>query len=173
MSTDLIAKIRASPDSERRWATWYRAVYPKIYYAAFRFANGNADTARDLTQEAFTRFLGYRAIDRVTSDQHALAFLIKTCRNLATDRNARAHEISLGGLEEIEAISGAEPAIELSIDLDRMLQNLEPDERQIMLWARDGESVSDIARKLGVSYTAAGVRLHRVRERLRGAFGGV
>lgn len=167
MSGDFIRQIRKSPADQHRWAVWYKSIYPKLYYAAFRLTNGNAEAARDLTQETFARFLGYRAIERVTNDQHALSFLIKTCRNLAIDRNARVHEVPLEDLEEAESIATPELSTESTIDIERMLKALNPEDRQLMQWARDGVSVSDIARKLGVSYTAAGVRLHRLRKQLR------
>ena len=170
MSADLVGRIRERPIDQHRWAAWYKSVYPKLYYVAFRLANGNADVARDLIQEAFARFISYRAIERVSNDKHALSFLVKTCRNLAFDHNARAHQLPQESPEELEAIAGAEQPIEPALDFDRMIQSLEPQDRQLMQWAREGMTLSEIAAKLGVTYTAAGVRLHRVRKRLRESY---
>jgi RNA polymerase sigma factor (sigma-70 family) len=171
MSADLIVQIREQPNSQRRWAAWYKRVYPNVYYAAFRLTNGNAEEARELTQETFTRFLEYRAIERVQGEQHALGYLIKTCRNLAIDRNARVREIRLESLIEADSIPAPERHIEESIDLDRALLELGGDDQMLTQWMREGISVSEIARRLGITYTAAGVRIHRLRKRLREAIG--
>jgi RNA polymerase sigma factor (sigma-70 family) len=166
--TDRTEKLREKPVSERRWSEWYKIIYPKLYYAAFRLANGNVAEAQDLTQEAFARFLEYRAIERVTDDRHAISFLIKTCRNLAIDRSARARDIPLQELGEIEAIETSD--FEPKIELERMLQSLEPQERELMQWALDGVTLAEMARRTGSTYTAVGVRLHRIRQSLKRSF---
>ncbi len=171
MSADLIERIRQRPADGRRWTAWYKLVYPKLYYVAFRFAKGDSEAARDLTQETFARFLSYRALERVTSDRHALSFLITTCRNLAIDRGQRATELSIEELGPLESLAAADAPIEPALDFGRILATLEPQDRELMQMARDGLTVSEIASKLGVTYTAAGVRLHRIRKRLRESHG--
>jgi RNA polymerase sigma factor (sigma-70 family) len=167
MSDDLVAKIRVSPNSGPFWAAWYKKAYPSVYYAAYRFARGNIETARDLAQETFTRFLQYEAIDRVTDEKHALSFLIKTCRRLAIDRDGRAREISLQDIPEYELAAPLDAPARAALELDELLGVLTPQERQMVQWTRDGFAIADIAIKLGISYTAAGVRLHRIRKRLQ------
>lgn len=169
MSVDLIQRLRQRPDNERLWEAWHKSTYPKLYFAAFRLANGNADLARDLTQETFTRFLEYRAIARVENELHAIAYLIKTCRNLAIDRNAHAKTVPLEGLAELEAIPAPEQSAESSVDLERAVDELDAADRALVQWMRDGLGVGEIAAKLGISYTAAGVRVHRLKKRLRKA----
>jgi RNA polymerase sigma factor (sigma-70 family) len=169
MSTDLIQRLRKQPDSERLWEAWYRSTYPKLYFAAFRLASGNPDLARDLTQGAFTRFLEYRAIDKVQSDQHALAYLIKTCRNLAIDRNAQVRNVPLESLTEAESIPAPEQQQESIVDLQRAVDELDDVDRELAQWMREGLGVGEIAKKLDISYTAAGVRIHRLKKQLRAA----
>ena len=135
---------------------------------AFPAATGRCG---DLTQETFTRFLEYRALDRVESDQHALAYLITTCRNLAIERNGRALQIPMEGLIELDSIPSHEQLREPVVDLERALLDLDEEGRTLAEWMREGLSVSEIARKLGISYTAAGVRIHRLKQRLRQALG--
>lgn len=170
IEADLVRKIRDNPRSTRLWTEWYRSVYPKLYYAAFRLARGRAELAKDLTQESFTRFLNYQAIDRVNDDRHALAFLIRTCKNLAIDRGERVQNVSLQDIADIELHAALERP-EPEIDLDRMLQTLQPQDRQFMQWVRDGLSVAEIAQRSGLTYTATGVRLYRIRKNLQESFG--
>jgi RNA polymerase sigma factor (sigma-70 family) len=167
MTADLVLEIRKNTAAPKAWEAWYRQAYPRVYYVAFRFARGNAETARDLVQETFTRFLQYGAIHRVTSERHALSFLIKTCRNLAIDRTARAREISLEDIPEYELVAPVEEQVHTGADLEELLRVLPPEERQMLQWTRDGFSLAEIAKKLNISYTAAGVRLHRLRKRLQ------
>lgn len=169
MSTDLIQRLRKQPGSERLWEAWYKSAYPKVYFAAFRLANGNPDLARDLTQGAFTRFLEYRAIERVQSEQHALAYLIKSCRNLAIDRNAQANNIPLDSLAEVESAPAPGQQEEAIVDLQRAVDELDDVDRELVQWMRDGLGVGEIAKRLDISYTAAGVRVHRLKKRLRKA----
>jgi RNA polymerase sigma factor (sigma-70 family) len=171
MSGDLVKRIRERPSSEPRWEEWYKSVYPRLYYAAFRLANGSAELARDLTQEAFTRFLEYRAIERVENEQHALAYLIKTCRNVAIDRNVRAEQTPLDDLINVDSIPAPEQQSEAVVDLEHVFDELTAEDRALLGWIRDGHSISEIARKLDLSYTAAGVRVHRLKKRLRTALG--
>ena len=171
MSDDLIRQLRDRPADPKRWARWYRAAYPKVYYVAFRLAMGNVETARDLAQEAFARFLGYRAIERVENDEHALAFLIRTCRNLAADRATHTQRMPLAPLEESESLAESGSSIESKLDFEKVLREAKPEERQLLQWVGDGLSVAEIARHLGVTYTAAGVRLHRLKKRLQRDYG--
>lgn len=167
MSSDLIARIRSHRDSGRSWSEWYKSAYPSVYFAAYRFSRGNVEAARDLTQETFTRFVQYEAIDRVTDEKHALSFLIRTCRNLAIDRNGRAREISLEDIPESELVAPVDVPARAALQIDDLLRLLTVEERQVIQWTREGFGIADIAKKLGISYTAAGVRLHRIRKRLQ------
>ncbi len=167
MSEDLIERIRKAPGDERRWAAWYKATYPRLSYFAFRLMSGDAEAARDLVQEAFTRFVAYRAIERVSNDNHALAFLLTTCRNLAADAGAKVQHVPEQALEGLELMAAADQKSEPALDLDRLQAALEPESRQLIQWAREGLTVAEIAKRLGITYTAAGVRLHRIRKRLQ------
>jgi RNA polymerase sigma factor (sigma-70 family) len=167
MSADLIRQLRASPGNEKLWAAWYKAAYPKVYFAAHRFSNGRPDLARELVQETFSRFIEYRALERVVDESSAVAHLIVTCRNLAIDRNTEARLISLEGLEKADVIAAPDVPMDRAMDVERAVLELNQDDRDLVKWMRDGLSVSEIAARLEVSYSAAGVRVHRLRKRLR------
>jgi len=167
MSSDLIQEIQRNPQSKRAWAQWYKRTYRRVYFVAYRFARGDRDAAADLAQEAFMRFVGYEAIHRVTTEEHAVAFLIQTCRNLAIDRDKRARDISLDDIPESALPIRSETISDTTLDLEQAVLALTPDERQMIEWTREGFSIADVAGRMGISYTAAGVRLHRIRKRLQ------
>jgi RNA polymerase sigma factor (sigma-70 family) len=169
MSADLIARIRAKPLAPEPWAEWYRSVYGRLFYFALRHSNGNRDMASDLVQETFARFIAYRAIERVQDDRHALAFLLKTCRNVAVDRDARARDLVVVGMKDLENLP-AEPPFLSDIEIEQILGNLEPAEQQILRWIQDGQSISEIAQNLGIAYSAAGGRIFRLTKRLKKSY---
>ena len=169
MNPDLVARIRAKPLAGDRWAAWYRSVYGKLFYFALRLSNGNRDMANDLVQETFARFISYRAIERVKNDRHAQSFLMKTCRNLAIDRDSRARDIVVVGLEDLEHLP-AEPSFLSEVEIEEILNKLEPAEQQILRWIQEGLTISEIARNLGIAYSAAGVRIFRITKRLKKAY---
>jgi RNA polymerase sigma factor (sigma-70 family) len=170
MSVDLVGAVREKPKDQRRWAAWYRLMYPRLYFIAYRLTKGNAAAAQDLVQDTFARFLDYRAIERVTNDNHSFAFLVTTCRRLAYDRNVSPDELKRESFEEVDLVAAPGETADSSMDVERMLQALGPEDRQLMHWARQGLSVSEIAARLRVTYSAAGVRLHRLRKQLRDAY---
>jgi RNA polymerase sigma factor (sigma-70 family) len=167
MSADLIRRLRASPGNENLWAAWYKAVYPKVYFAAHRFSNGRIDLARELVQETFSRFIEYRSLERVVDESSAAAHLIVTCRNLAIDHNSEVRLISLEGLEIAETIAAPDLPMERAVDVEQAVLELSAVDKSLVKWMRQGLTVSEIAEKLGVSYSAAAQRVHRLRRRLR------
>ena len=58
-----------------------------------------------------------------------------------------------------------------SLDFERALRELNANDLALGTWIHDGFSVSEIAEKLGTTYTAAGVRVHRLKKRLREMLG--
>jgi RNA polymerase sigma factor (sigma-70 family) len=172
MSVDFTKRIRDDPSKQRGWADWYRVMYTRVYYVAFRFARGDTETARDLVQETFARFIAYRAIRKVSNDRHAVLFLAKICRNVAINSHARNKEMISVGLDEILQLP-AEPLPVRQIEMDEMIAKLEPDERRIIGWVREGDRISEIAKRLGIAYSAAGVRIFRITQKLRKASTGL
>lgn len=170
MSSDLTRELKSTPRDEPLWTKWYTSLYPRIYSVAFRLAEGNPDTARDLTQETFVRFLEASALDKVADDGEATAYLLVTCRHTAITRLRRERTSQVDRLMNLEDLPQRErpdPAIEL----DHLAKQLDSDDRLLFDAARAGLELSEIAAKLSLSYTAAGVRLHRLIQRLRKSLG--
>ena len=166
MSSDVTQELKRNPQDEQLWTQWYTSFYPRIYPTAFRLAEGNPDIARDLTQETFVRFLEASALDKVVDDDKATAYLLVICRNAAITRLRRERTTQIDrliNLEDLPQRERSDPAIEL----DRLAEKLDSDDRLLFDAARAGLGLGEIAAKLSLSYTAAGVRLHRLIQRLR------
>lgn len=168
-TADQTQRLRREPDSEPAWREWFRAVYRRVYYTVYRTTGGDRQRTEDLTQAAIERFLRYQALHKVASDEDAVAYLVRTALRLDIDQArqpslAHAPHESSGALPEEELHQQPDP-LDL-LDLDLLVARLAPADRQLIAWRREGQSIGDIARCLGITYTAAAVRIHRAKARL-------
>ena len=166
---DQTQRLRRDPDSEQAWREWFRTVYRRVYYTVYRATDGDRQRAEDLTQAAIERFLRYRALHKVATDEDAVAYLVRTALRVDMDQArqrglAHAPHESSGALPEEEFDQQHDP-LDL-LDLDLLVARLAPADRQLIAWRREGQSIGDIARFLGITYTAAAVRIHRAKARL-------
>jgi RNA polymerase sigma-70 factor, ECF subfamily len=130
---------------------------------------GDRQTADDLLQETFYRFL--RAAATHDSEAHRRNSLYRIATNLARDARRRSllrPRAILGG-DDIERVAaGDRPgAPEGSADLTRAMSRLKPRERS-MLWLAyaEGASHREIADVLGVNPASMKLLLFRARRKL-------
>lgn len=151
-----------------------RAAYPDVYTLAFRLT-GHEEDARDVAQEVFLRAV--RGLRRFRGDAKVSTWLYRITANCALDyleRQGRHRHEVLNGDEpvrdaradydpEVRAESGA-----LRAELVRALAALPPRLRAVVV-LRDVYDLPHeaIAAELGISESAAKVRLHRARRRLQ------
>ena len=169
--TDHTKVLRQSPRSDAAWRSWFAFVYPSVYYAMYRATSGDTHLSEDLTQGAIERFLRYRALHKVDTDQDSVAYLIRIAHRLHLDfrhDHAATSHVSLDS--DPPRYEPAEPNRTddtLPLDLALLMQRLPPPDRELIQWLFAGMSMSEIAESLGVSYTAAATRVHRARARLK------
>jgi RNA polymerase sigma-70 factor (ECF subfamily) len=141
---------------ERLFERNYRAVSA---YARRRAGAGEAD---DAVAETF--LVAWRRLDDMPEEERPWLFGVAR-RVLANQRRAAARRNALAG-----RLSGApierEPADEAPV-LRALASLAERDREVLMLTAWEGLTSEEAARVLGCSRTAAKVRLHRARGRLR------
>jgi RNA polymerase sigma-70 factor, ECF subfamily len=168
-TADLSDLLRAAPRDEGVWLRFFQHFYPAVFYTAYKLTRGDTPLAQDVAQDVFLRFLKYDGLNRVDSDATTLAYLRQMARNLVfTHRRRSAKWVSLDE-HAIEALAEAdEPSTDewLRPDLERLLQALSEEDREIVALTLEGYSIREIAMRLQISYSAAAVRLHRARQRL-------
>jgi RNA polymerase sigma-70 factor (ECF subfamily) len=134
---------------------------------------GNEQDAADVVQESYLR--AWRALPSFRRDAQISTWLHTIITNTArTWRRKRTHTTSLDDVAETADRSpGADPAWHGDIAVDRAhleaaLAELPEGMRQVVLM-KDvrGVSHAEIAAALGITETAAKVRLHRARRQLR------
>lgn len=151
-----------------------RSTYRDIYALAYRLT-GNREDAGDVVQDAYVR--AYRAIRRFRGDSSFSTWMYRITSNCASthlSRRTRQRTVELvddapivDQRPEQDPSLRAEAAV-LRHHLDRAIRALPERLRQVVeLRDLHDLSHSEIAAELGITTSAAKVRLHRARQRLR------
>ena len=168
--------VLAAKDGDRpAFDELVRRTYVDTYTLALRLTADEED-ARDVVQETYLR--AWKGMPRFRGDAQFTTWLYRITANTAYTslrRRRRQRAESLDSMldEPIEMRIEAQPedAAEQSAMLDRLAHALEAlaPKLRILVVLKDvyGLSHEEIAEELGISVTAAKVRLHRGRKRLR------
>ena len=150
-----------------------RATYVDAYALAYRLM-GDEEDARDVVQEAYLR--AYRGLKRFRGDAQFSTWLYRITANCASTQLARRGRHRHEDLDDDEVIdtnlrSDPERYVAQGLLRDRLraaLEELPPRLRAVVV-LRDVYDLPHeaIAAELGISESAAKVRLHRARRSLR------
>lgn len=151
-----------------------RSTYRDIYALAYRLT-GNRDDAGDVVQDAYVR--AYRAIRRFRGDSSFSTWMYRITSNCASTHLSRrtrqrteelSDDVSIVDLRPEQDPSLRAEAAVLRHHIDRAIRALPERLRQVVV-LRDLHDLShsEIAAELGITTSAAKVRLHRARQRLR------
>ncbi len=164
----------AQQGDESAFELLVQATYVQTYTLAVRLT-GNSEDARDVTQEAYLR--AYRALPKFRGESQFSTWMYRVTANCAStqmQRRGRHRHAMLPETDElIDLRSEYNPELRAEAgDLrNRLLVALDtlPTKLRAVVVLRDVYEMSheDIASELGISTTAAKVRLHRARHRLR------
>jgi len=157
---------------EADFGAWYEATYPRLWSWVRRVV-GDPGAASDIAQEAFVRLLQSER-DSLPEAERA-PYLFTIARNLMRDhwkRSARVEESGSG--EDLHSlVASATRDVAVSIDLERALEALTPQERSIVWLAyAEGWDHRTIGRIVGVGEKSVKVLLFRARKNLVQLLGG-
>jgi RNA polymerase sigma-70 factor (ECF subfamily) len=170
---DLIERCKNG--DEQAWAELVEATNRDVYTLCLRIL-GNSDDAAEATQDAYLKV--YRGLRGFRGDAMFSTWLYRVATNAAISKQRsrsrrRSHEAELEeeALERIPALGSVEDAAGARIEVDAIehaLTGLSDMYRQAVVM-RDvyGLSIEEIADQMKISETAAKVRVHRGRKRLR------
>lgn len=175
---DLDTLIEAARGGDRRaFDELVRRTYEETYTLAYRLT-GNEEDARDVVQETYLR--AWKGLKRFRGDARFSTWLYRITANasytLMKKRRKHRHEPLLDELADVaETGFAANPeavtdAALLRDELTAAVEDLPPKLRAVVV-LRDvyGLSHEEISEELGISVSAAKVRLHRARRRLHDA----
>ena len=151
-----------------------RVTSPQTYTLAFRLV-GNEEDARDVVQETYLR--AYKGIGKFRGDAQFSTWLYRITANCAAThlgkRRKHRHDELLEDGPYLDRSADRDPsaradASDLRSRLDDALADLPPKLRAVVL-LRDVYDLPHeaIAAELGITESAAKVRLHRARRQLR------
>ena len=151
-----------------------RATHRDTFTLAVRLT-GNEEDARDVTQEAYLR--AYRGLARFRGDAQFSTWMYRITANCAATylgrRNRHRHDSLADQSEVIDVRPEVDPEMRADASnlRDRLLLALDtlPPKLRAVVVLRDVYDLPHdaIADELGISATAAKVRLHRARHKLR------
>ncbi|HEX7678858.1 MAG TPA: sigma-70 family RNA polymerase sigma factor [Thermoanaerobaculia bacterium] len=123
----------------------------------------------DVVQQIILRFQSEEMMGRLAAADSPPSYLAAMVRNALTDAE-RAVARSKAAIERVEPMGFAFDEQYESFELRQLLSALAPDDRQLLhlrFWR--GLTIAEIAAELGISYSAAAMRIVRLLGKLRRA----
>lgn len=169
--------------SEQDFDRFFKEYYPRIYRFALTRTGGDIELSEDLAQA--TLLNGVRGMANYRGDASMFTWLSQICRNELHAEFRRQSRVLptvaaddaavMSVLERIEAGQRDDPelsahAAQLSVLIQEIMDRLPGDYGDALEWKYvQGESVQEIARRLGLTPLAAQSLLARARTALRTA----
>jgi len=170
--TELVVAARAG--DQQAFEALVRATYADSYTLAYRLT-GDEEDARDVVQESYLR--AFRGLKRFRGDAQFTTWLYRITANCASTHLGRRAKHRHDELADDAPLADTNPDVDPAARTDARatrdrlnsaLRGLPPRLRAVVV-LRDVYDLPHeaIAAELGISESAAKVRLHRVRKKLR------
>jgi RNA polymerase sigma factor (sigma-70 family) len=168
----VLERLKASPADEDAWRSLYHQLWPFVIAVIYRRLRGSErKAAEDAAQEVFIRLLRSRAFDHIPDAEALRAYVWRIADNVAKAhlRRVRTEKGDERGLAEwrpsVEGHDGESALLARQV-FELAEGMLEPKDRDLFRLILEGSSLGQAADQMGLSYSNAGVRLHRIRRRL-------
>jgi RNA polymerase sigma-70 factor, ECF subfamily len=175
MSFDLDETVTAAQSGDSgAFDDLVRATYSDTYSLALRLV-GNAEDAKDVAQDTYLR--AFKALSRFRGEANVATWLYRITSNCASTLITRRRKIDHDELTDDSPVADARPGNDPAINAEtgdlraQIIDALSelPEKLRAVIVLRDIYDLSHeaIAKQLDISETAAKVRLHRARQKLR------
>ena len=171
---ECLKRLARPKDDQEAWRQIYALLWPRVMSTTYRALGGLKDRAEDASQEVFFRLVRYADFGRVRTAEEFLGYVHVVCENVAADflRELLHNTVSLeDGLSEEheERLTPASPEqLVITAELSQRLEEaLEPQERELLQLMSEGHKDGEIAERLGWGYAKTGVRIYRLRIKVR------
>ena len=171
---ECLKRLARAKDDQEAWRQIYALLWPRVFSTTYRALGGLKDRAEDASQEVFFRLVRYADFERVRTPDEFLGYVRVVCENVAADflRDLVHSTVSLeDGLDEAEEenLTPANPEqLAITAELsERLREALNSEERELLQLMTEGHKDAEIADRLGWSYAKTGVRVYRLRIKVR------
>jgi RNA polymerase sigma-70 factor (ECF subfamily) len=168
---------RCKNGDEAAWSELVDLTHREVYTLCLRILDDPSDAA-EATQDAYLK--AWRGLRSFRGDAQFTTWLYRVASNAAISKHRsrkrrRIHEV--GAEDELLSAMAAPGSVESTAEIRRDVLDLEaairrlPDHYRSAVVLRDvyGMSIDEIARELSITDTAAKVRVHRGRKKLKEA----
>jgi RNA polymerase sigma factor (sigma-70 family) len=170
-----LEQLARSPVDEDAWELLYQRWWPYVLAVNYRMLRGHRDLAEDASQDVFCRLLQYCDFQQVQQPKQFRSYLSVMCRNVVRDRFSRTKQEEQIRTSQFEQLIQREISTGVHLEetvnsreiLSKLREHLTEGDRKLLSLMIADESIDQIASNLGISYSYAGVQVHRLRERLR------
>ncbi|HEX3104949.1 MAG TPA: sigma-70 family RNA polymerase sigma factor [Terriglobales bacterium] len=167
---ELLRWLQQDPKNEDLWKSLYHHIKRFVFAVAYRVLNGNEELAKDATQVVFLRLFEYCEFTEFSEPQDFLGYVATVARHAALDLiKGEGRYVTGLDLTLCDFLPGTPTPRQHEMahnHLHDLLEQLESTERSLVDLLMEGRTLDEIAGRLGISYANAGVRIHRLRERL-------
>jgi RNA polymerase sigma-70 factor (ECF subfamily) len=175
MPRDVADLVTAAKDGDREaFDELVRVTYAETYTLALRLT-GDEEDARDVVQEAYLR--AFRGLKRFRGDAQFSTWMYRITANCAATQLGKRNKHRHAELDDTTPVADPNPDVDPAARADvadlrerlaEALEHLPPRLRAVVV-LRDIYDLPHeaIAAELGISESAAKVRLHRARRKLR------
>lgn len=162
-------QLQRDPQDQQAFDAWYRETYPALLLSAFRMTYGDRALAEDLCHDAILAFIVRGGLRKVANAGEALAYIRKSIAHAHIDTLRRAgKETTVDVLPEIAGERGVLDMLAARDEYRHLLDRLSADDQELLGMMLAGISLSEMAGALAISYSNAGVRVHRMRKLIKG-----
>lgn len=172
--SECLRRLARANDDQEAWRQIHTLLWPRVMSTTYRALGGLKDRAEDASQEVFFRLVRYADFSRERTPEEFLGYVHVVCENVASDflRELVHRTVSIEDeLEEVEEerFTPANPEqLVITAEIsDRLREALNPEEQELLHLMSEGYKDGEIAERLGWSYGKAGVRVHRLRIKVR------
>jgi RNA polymerase sigma factor (sigma-70 family) len=175
----MIRAVRAlaiSRADQESWGDLFRLLWPFVLATNVRRLR-DFTLAEEASQEVFIRLARYCPFERFVAASEFRAYVRAVSSNVSTDVVRQTYKESqtvstLGATVALLAESRLATIYRVEMPstedtIDDLKEHLGARDRELLSLLLEGRSVAEIAQRHGLSYGAIGVRLHRMRVKLR------
>lgn len=177
---EILRTLVSSPENEKGWHDLFMEFWPIVYAMIYRRLDGDGARAQELSQQVFIRLAKYppfRKLERPKEFPEVfLGYLARMASNVINDAFRKSDMLQfVGGSEtlDLEPASTVDSSREAATARDLILSardELSESERKLLDLLWEGQSDDEISAALGIKYGNAGVRIHRLKLKMRAMF---